>query len=123
MKKAVEQFLADTSQVTNLASSHEDVGSIPCLDQWVKDLALLWLWRRLAATAPIRPLAWELPLASGVALKQKSKKKQKQKSVDSSSQLRQERAFPGNNNQSALLYTFHFISQNTEGYSIFKGQD
>ena len=32
------------------------------------DLALLWLWRRLAATALIRPLAWEPPYASGVAL-------------------------------------------------------
>ena len=25
------------------------------------DLALLWLWRRPAATAPIRPLPWEPP--------------------------------------------------------------
>ena len=33
------------------------------------DLALLWLWRRLAATAPIQPLAWELPYAMGVAIK------------------------------------------------------
>ena len=33
------------------------------------DLALVWLWHRSAATAPIRPLAWELPYAAGVALK------------------------------------------------------
>ena len=33
------------------------------------DLALLWLWRRPAATALIRPLAWEPPCAVGVALK------------------------------------------------------
>ena len=40
------------------------------------DLTLLWLWRRLEATAPIRPLAWELPYAAGVAIKgQKTKKK------------------------------------------------
>ena len=32
------------------------------------DPVLLWLWRRLAATAPIRPLAWEPPYAVGVAL-------------------------------------------------------
>ena len=33
------------------------------------DLALLWLWCRQAATAPIRPLAWEPPYATGAALK------------------------------------------------------
>ena len=44
--------------------------------QWVKDLALLWLWCRLAAVAPIRPLAWEPPYALGVAL---TKEKEKEK--------------------------------------------
>ena len=40
------------------------------------DLVLLWLWCRLAATAPIGPLAWEPPYAVGVALAgQKTKKK------------------------------------------------
>jgi len=33
------------------------------------DMALLWLWYRLVATALIRPLAWELPHAAGAALK------------------------------------------------------
>ena len=37
------------------------------------DSALLWLWCRPEATAPIRPLAWELPYAMGVALKKKRK--------------------------------------------------
>ena len=65
---------------------------VQSLAQWVKDLVLsqtarvgyrcssdlvlLWLWCRLAAAAPIRPLAWELPYAVGAALK---KKKEKQK--------------------------------------------
>ena len=35
------------------------------------DLALLWLWCRLAAVARIRPLASEPLYASGVALKSK----------------------------------------------------
>ena len=35
------------------------------------DLALLWLWHRLAATAPIQPLAWELPYFAHVPLKRK----------------------------------------------------
>ena len=33
------------------------------------DPELLWLWHRLAAVALIGPLAWELPYATGVALK------------------------------------------------------
>ena len=37
------------------------------------DPVLLWLWCRLAATAPIRPLAWEPPYASGVVLKRPKK--------------------------------------------------
>ena len=40
------------------------------------DMALLWLWHRPAATAPIRSLAWEPPYAAGAALKgQKTEKK------------------------------------------------
>ena len=38
------------------------------------DPKLLWLWLRPAATAPVRPLAWEPPYAAGVALKKKSTK-------------------------------------------------
>ena len=38
------------------------------------DLAFLWLWRRLAAAAPIQLLAWELPYAVGAALKRQIKK-------------------------------------------------
>ena len=43
------------------------------------DLALLWLWRRPAALAPIWTLAWEPPYATGAALKSKRKKKRKEK--------------------------------------------
>ena len=41
------------------------------------DPALLWLWHRLSAVAPIRPLAWESPYAVGTALKRKKKKRMK----------------------------------------------
>ena len=41
------------------------------------DPVLLWLWRRPAATAPIRPLAWEPPYATGTALKRQKTKKKK----------------------------------------------
>ena len=37
------------------------------------DPTLLWLWRRLAGTAPIGPLDWEPPYAAGAALKSKKK--------------------------------------------------
>ena len=41
------------------------------------DLALLWLWYRLAAAAPIQPLAWELPYDIGMAIKRKKKRGKK----------------------------------------------
>ena len=37
------------------------------------DLVWLWLSCRPAAVAPIRPLAWELPYATSVALKKANK--------------------------------------------------
>ena len=44
------------------------------------DPMLLCLWHRPAATAPVRPLAWEPPYATRMVLKgQKTKKKKKRK--------------------------------------------
>ena len=44
------------------------------------DPALLWLWRGPAGIAPIQPLAWEPPYATGAALeKAKRQNKTKQK--------------------------------------------
>ena len=44
------------------------------------DPALLWLWYRLAAAAPIKSLAWEFPYAPGAALKIKEKSQRNSKS-------------------------------------------
>ena len=43
------------------------------------DPALLWLWCGPAATAPIRPLAWEPPYAAGAALEKAKRQKRKKK--------------------------------------------
>ena len=40
---------------------------------------VLWLWRRLAAVARIRPLAWEPPYAVGEALKDNKEREKKRK--------------------------------------------
>ena len=45
------------------------------------DLELLWPWCRLAATAPIRPLAWKPPYATGAALKEQKDKTKQNKSL------------------------------------------
>ena len=78
------------------------MGLIPGLAQWVNgsgivvscgvghrrglDPELLWLRHSLVATAPIQPLAWEPPYASGAAqeiatTKDKKTKKKKKKTL------------------------------------------
>ena len=65
----------------NQTSIHEDPGSIPGIavncgvgHRLGLDPALLWLWYRPAAIAPIWPLAWEFRYTEGTALKRKKKK-------------------------------------------------
>ena len=68
-----------------LTSIYEDSGLIlDLLSGWGSGIAmscsvdpkLLWLWCRLAAAAPIQPLAWEPPYVAG-ATPQKKDQKQK----------------------------------------------
>ena len=68
--------------LTNPARNHEVAGSIPGLVQWVKAPVLLWLWCRPAATAPIRPLAWEPPYAMRTALEMTKRQKKKEKKTN-----------------------------------------
>ena len=58
-----------------------------CRELWCRfrrglDLALLWLWHRLEAVAPIRPLAWEPPYAMDVALKRQKDNNNNNKSLN-----------------------------------------
>ena len=72
--------------LTNWTSNHEVVaGSIPGLAQWLKDPVLLWY--RPVATAPIGPLAWKPPYATGAALKRQKKKKKFYFSVSTESKV------------------------------------
>ena len=61
----------------NPTRNHEVAVSIPGLPQWVRDLVLLWLWCRLAATALISPLAWEPSCAMGAAPEKDKRQKKK----------------------------------------------
>ena len=47
----------------------------------VLDPQLLWLWCKLAAVAPIRPLAWEPQYAEGAAQKKEKDQKKKKKYI------------------------------------------
>ena len=61
-------------QLANPTSIPEDSGSIPGLAPWVKE-DVAQIPHCHGCGAAIEPLAWELPHATGVALKKDKKKK------------------------------------------------
>ena len=54
---------------------------------------MLWLWLWPEATALIRPLAWELPYATGEALKRQKRKKEKKECAEEKINERQPNYF------------------------------
>ena len=85
--------------------------------RWVKDLVLLscgvghrhgldptllWLWCRPAVVAPVRPLAWELPYASGAALKKQNKQQQQQQKPKKVAEREKNKGH--SNHQTRVLY-------------------
>ena len=73
------------------------------------DLALLWLWRRPAATALIRPLAWEPPYATGAALNRKKAKDKRQKTKQNKTKTKKtnNKKPPQNNQQQKTQIQLH----------------
>ena len=74
------------------------------------DPVLLWLWHRPAATAPIGPLAWEPPYATGAALEkakgQKKKKKKKERTKERKKERERERERKERRKKHLLLFFF-----------------
>ena len=58
------------------------------------DPTLLWLWSRPAVTAPIRLLAWELPYATGEALKRQIDKRKGRKVGRKEGRKEERKEFP-----------------------------
>ena len=58
------------------------------------DPVWLWLWHRLVATAPIKPLAWESPYAEGVSLEKAKSQKQANKQTKKPNRAWGQRCLP-----------------------------
>ena len=52
---------------------------------------MLWLWRRLVATALIGPISWEPPYATGVSPKNKKKRRKEGKRKERKKEKKKEK--------------------------------
>ena len=89
----------------NPTGNHKVLGPWPCSVGWGSgiavscgvghrcglDLALLWFWCRPVATAPIVPLAWEPPHATGAVLEKTERPKKKKKKANISTWRQEDR--------------------------------
>ena len=72
------------------------------------DLALLWLWCRLVATALIQTLAWEPPYAIHVTLKDQKKKRKKRVTEEIKEEI--EKYLKKNKNENTKIQNQEFPS-------------
>ena len=100
-KRKKERSSHHGSVEINLTSIHEDQDWSLALLSGLGIRCFGELWYRLAAVAPIIPLAWETPYAMGAALKRQKRKKRKEK----------ENSY--NNNKTTSL-SFSSLERNTE---------
>ena len=75
------------------------------------DLALLWLWCRPGAAAPIQPLAWEPPYALDAAVK---RQKQNKTNVSHSRLTKMDRRYSDNERAATFLMFGHYKKQENE---------
>ena len=68
------------------------------VDRKKNKMVLLWLWCRLAATAPTGPLAWEPIYAEDAALKKDKRQKKKKKKRERERQRDRQRERRNENN-------------------------
>ena len=81
------------------------------------DSALLQLWRRLAATAPIQPLAWETPYALGAA--QEMEKKDQKKMLNESGMKWNSCLFPNLREKAFISSKLRMMSSMALSYIAF----
>ena len=81
------------------------------------DPVLLWLWCRPAATAPIRPLAWESPYVLGAA--QEMEKKDQKKMLNESGMKWNSCHFPNLREKAFISSKLRMMSSMALSYIAF----